>query len=154
MSATDDNRTAKQLRKPAAQLSSKVLGVGQIGYATDTKVTKIGDGVTAWSSLPALGGGGSLPYNVYTALISQSYTNDPTAIVLENTIGSIVWTRRGLATYDATLIGAFPVGSTFVLVSSPFTAFDENQTGDIITLRPPGFKDGFTNVSIEIRVYP
>lgn len=50
----------------------------------------------------------SRPYKVYTALLTQTGTNAPTAVVLENTLGgTIVWARVGTGAYSATLTGAF-----------------------------------------------
>ena len=42
------------------------------------------------------------PYKVYTALLSQSGTDAPVAIVLENTLGGeIVWSRDTIGQYEA-----------------------------------------------------
>jgi hypothetical protein len=49
------------------------------------------------------------PYKVYIALLSQSGKgNAPTAKILENTIGNIVWIATSPGVYRATLVGAFP----------------------------------------------
>lgn len=56
---------------------------------------------------------------VYRALLSQSGSGVPTATILENTIGSIVWTRPGSGQYLATLVGAFPASKVFVTCGSP-----------------------------------
>ena len=50
----------------------------------------------------------------YKALLTQTGTNAPTAVVLENTIGNIVWTRAGTGSYVGTLTGVFTVGSTYI----------------------------------------
>lgn len=51
-----------------------------------------------------------LGYKVYRALLSQSGTNAPTAVVLENTLGgTLVWTRSNAGKYVGTLAGAFPI---------------------------------------------
>src|SRR3990167_5465013 len=44
---------------------------------------------------------------VYKALLTQAGTDAPTAIILENTIGNIVWSRNGVGDYLGTLTGAF-----------------------------------------------
>ncbi len=49
----------------------------------------------------------------YKALITQVGTSAPTVIVLENTIGDIVWTYSGVGAYRGTLVGAFPLAKTF-----------------------------------------
>jgi hypothetical protein len=57
-------------------------------------------------------------YERYIALISQSSTNDPTVIELENTIGPIVWTRNSTGIYYGTLTGAFTLDKTYVMLSN------------------------------------
>lgn len=45
----------------------------------------------------------SRPYKVYTALLSQTGTDDPVATVLENTLGvTITWSRTSSGDYEAT----------------------------------------------------
>lgn len=46
-------------------------------------------------------------YKVYAALFSQVGTAAPTVTVLNNTIGTIVWTYSTIGTYYGTLTGAF-----------------------------------------------
>lgn len=59
-----------------------------------------------------------LPYKVYSALLTQTGTNDPTATVLGNSLSAaIAWTRTGAGTYIGTLIGAFPASKVLILVS-------------------------------------
>lgn len=75
---------------------------------------KVGDGVTRWNSLPFA----ITPYKVYRALLSQSGTDDPTATVLENTLGDVVWTRNSAGSYLATTTaGVLPVGQTFAFAA-------------------------------------
>lgn len=48
------------------------------------------------------------PYNVYSALVTQSGTSAPTVDVLENTLsGSVTWARTAAGSYTATLAGEF-----------------------------------------------
>lgn len=51
--------------------SNRVLASGEPGYAIDTEEFKIGDGVTAWSSLTAIAGGGSGINNVIEDITPQ-----------------------------------------------------------------------------------
>lgn len=60
---------------------------------------------------------GTSTYKVYTALLTQIGTNNPVATVLENTVGSIIWTRDSTGTYVGTLTGAFTTDKTFLLTS-------------------------------------
>lgn len=55
---------------------------------------------------------------VYVALLTQASTQAPTAAVLKNTIGTIVWTRGTTGTYVGTLTGAFTVDKTIPGVAS------------------------------------
>ena len=57
-------------------------------------------------------------YKKYIGLISQSTTNDPTVIELENTIGPIVWTRTAVGIYFGTLAGVFTLDKTYVMLSN------------------------------------
>lgn len=56
-------------------------------------------------------------YRIYRALLTQTGTNAPTAVVLENTIGNIVWSYDSPGVYYGTLTGAFPANKTFVTYS-------------------------------------
>jgi hypothetical protein len=58
-------------------------------------------------------------YKVYTALLTQTGEDAPTAIVLENTLGgNIVWSRDNEGSYIATLNGAFVEDKTFTLINA------------------------------------
>jgi len=60
-----------------------------------------------------------IPYKVYTALLTQTGTSAPTAIVLENTLGgTVVWTRLSTGTYVGTLASAFTVNKTAAFITS------------------------------------
>ncbi len=101
-------------------------------------------------------------YKVYSALISQSGTSDPTVIVLENTIGVIAWTYNAPGTYIGTLLGAFVADKTFSIITNntvSYSSFQYNSTDDI-DIQTKDYltntnTDGLLiNTSIEIRVYP
>jgi len=102
----------------------------------------------------------SLPYKVYTALLTQTGTNPPVATVLEDTIGNVYWEYLGIGMYDAISNGNFTINKTFILVSvesgltwqvspSPYGDGDkiyfEAGASDVYT-------DGAT-FQVEIRVY-
>ena len=102
------------------------------------------------------------PYKVYTALLTQSGTSAPTATVLENTIGAIVWTRNGAGEYYGTLSGAFTSNKTWC--SPPLSAntgdFVGVQVGrldnNIVVVKSLVFgnsDDELSETAIEIRVY-
>lgn len=102
-------------------------------------------------------------FQKYTALLTQSGTSDPTATVLaSNQIGSIVWTRAGLGAYTGTLTGAFTSGKTFIIVGQNADGITANcfrNNNNTVTLKTyltstGGSTDVFTDLSIEIRVYP
>lgn len=121
-----------------------------------------GTDVTVNGNLVVTGTNNIRPYKVYTGLISQTGTNDPTVVIMENTIGNIVWQRIAAGQYTATLTNAFTVDKTYLVVG-PFQYLYNtsctflrnnasilglaNQTNNIIG---DGILD---NTPIEIRVY-
>ena len=56
-------------------------------------------------------------YKKYVALMTQTGTAAPTVVVLENTIGDIVWTRDSTGIYEGTLTGAFTLDKTYTMMS-------------------------------------
>jgi hypothetical protein len=106
-------------------------------------------------------------YKKYVALLSQSGTNAPTAIILENTIGDIIFNYIAVGVYEAVLVGQFLSNKTWVIGGS---ADISAGTGDFATLDIKRFDDDtitlttFDNfspsnnmlfdTSIEIRIYP
>lgn len=122
---------------------------------------------------------GARPYKVYTALVQKIGAQNPTVIVLENTIGNIVWTRYALGKDRATLTGAFTSGKTIVFlgtgnnqpliydtpvsVNNSDYGFWYATTTDYIQINKGYYDasqgilvwaDGYYYISIEIRVYP
>jgi hypothetical protein len=102
---------------------------------------------------------------IYTALLTQSGTGNPTATVLgTNEIGSIVWTRNSAGNYTATLSGAFTANKTWLVVQrgDQNGGFVNNilswtsANALLLTVQDNSATpaDNFTNISIEIRVYP
>lgn len=104
------------------------------------------------------------PYKSYVALLTQTSTNAPIPIVLENTIGTIVWTYDSTGSYIGTLTGAFTVDKTFlvcsitngdkdIIIQSSVTPSPDTvlvYSWDTGTLA----NDILVNTPIEIRVYP
>jgi hypothetical protein len=102
----------------------------------------------------------SVTYKKYVALLTQSGTDAPTAIVLENTIGDIVWTYYSTGEYLGTLANAFTEDKTFlfayILPTSVIKIERNNEdqinvgTTDNLLAKTNGL---LNNTSIEIRVY-
>jgi hypothetical protein len=71
-------------------------------------------------SIVNLVGNGGRPYNVYTALLTQSGTSAPVATVLENTLGAtITWSYVGVGQYYATASSAvFTASKTTGILSN------------------------------------
>jgi len=105
----------------------------------------------------------TLGYKVYIALISQTSTSAPTVTVLQNTIGTIVWTRDAAGEYYGTLVGAFTTDKTYFTVMDTSLDIDmERQLNgnDAVYIATAVAStqvktDGLLTVCpIEIRVYP
>ena len=99
------------------------------------------------------------PYKIYRALLTQTGTNIPTAIVLENTIGNIVWSRPVQGAYMGILIGAFTTNATSILnnVTGHFSVASYSASVDSVILSTRNFTGGaidsaMTNMTIEIKV--
>jgi len=94
-------------------------------------------------------------YLVYTAVLSQSGEDAPTANVKTNTLGAVVWTRVSIGTYNGTLAGAFPSGRTWYVCapnSSQLTL--ARIDANVVQVSGGGDDDQLVNFPIEIRVYP
>lgn len=128
----------------------------------DIVAPESGTDVTVDGNLIVTGTNNIRPYKVYAGLISQTGTDAPTVVIMENTIGNIVWSRNIAGYYQGYLAGEFLADKTFLIIGlSPFlynTSFTfnrgnddavniQNQTNDIMT---DGILD---NTPIEIRVY-
>lgn len=126
------------------------------------------DGIQAmFENLAGGGEEGGASYLVYAAILSQSGTDNPVANVLENTLGgTVVWARDNAGSYTGTLSNAFTVNKTWVgpkiqYKSAP-TVDDEYLTIVRDSASAIGLDhfsageqvDVFTNIPIEIRVYP
>lgn len=107
-------------------------------------------------------------YKVYTALLSQSGTNAPTAIVLENTTNieiNFLRTEAGRYTINYSLTGAGPEQVFLIMPQMKLNGFEEQViyymvvvTAGLIYLDTyreiSGYDDELlTNVPIEIRFY-
>jgi len=101
---------------------------------------------------------------VYRALLSQVGTDDPTAKLLESTLGAIVWTRSSAGVYVGTLLGAFTADKTFLLIgrngvadvcSYDFLRVDNDSVAiNSFDGAPVLADDLLSNTPIEIVVYP
>ena len=105
-------------------------------------------------------------YTKYVANINQSGTAAPSALIFENTIGNIVWTRTAVGQYQGALAGAFPVTSK-VWLAKPQATGSGLRYNLTFAGTAPGFVylyqyaddnttliDNIDLASIEIRVYP
>jgi hypothetical protein len=80
--------------------------------------------------------GGSAPYLVYTALLSQTGTDAPVEEkVFINTIGAIVWTREALGNYRGTLAGAFGANAVCPTFADP----DNNAVYGVLNYSTSGY---------------
>jgi hypothetical protein len=59
----------------------------------------------------------ALPYKVYSALITQTGATDPTAFVLENTLGTITFDYITNGTYNILSSNLFVLDKTFIFIN-------------------------------------
>ena len=106
-------------------------------------------------------------YKKYVALLTQSGANPPTAVVLENTIGNIVWTYLNTGNYVAGLTNGF-TGNVWAIIGTKGVEAGPVQpiahcnlykySNDEAVLRTYNQQNQISNdllwkTSIEIRVY-
>ena len=105
------------------------------------------------------------PYKVYVALITQTASNSPVAIELENTFGfSPTFSYSTQGQYRLEMTGQFTSQKTVVFVGTPIVNFSHfmssRTTDDLVRLTTIDVNaGGATNslldeTSIEVRVYP
>ena len=110
-----------------------------------------------------LNGSAVVPYKKYIALISQIGTNDPTAIVLENSLGDLLFTRISAGFYEITSSSLFTLDLTYMILAnvnggvgsiyyntSSSLYFD---TRDLTSAGNPPTDNLLINTTLEIRVY-
>jgi hypothetical protein len=94
--------------------------------------------------LNGTGSVGSGSYKKYVATLNQTGANAPTATILENTLGNLVWSYDSVGWYYGTLTGVFTSGRTVVLLSRQF--FIRETGGVVITYEV--ISDRYNNDSI------
>lgn len=106
-------------------------------------------------------------YKQYTALLTQTSTDNPIATVLKNTYNDTpIWTRNDVGYYLATITtNEFTIGKTTVIVTgsdnktgyAEITAYGNYDDNFIEILQAlysnAAPEDGFKNVTIEIKTY-
>jgi hypothetical protein len=103
-----------------------------------------------------------IQYNKYVANLSQTSTDDPTALIFENSMDEITWTRTAIGEYLGTPSTPFDVTNTFVTIGNVYesiiTSAYVNTDGNIVvkTYQVDGLElvdIALNNSPIEIRVY-
>ena len=100
------------INKTDDDLTNQLQVAGTISASPATTANQ----VPTWGQVQAI----AKPYKVYTALLTQTGTNAPVAIVLENTLGgTVTFERSGVGNYTAVSVGnLFTLDKTVVFNSS------------------------------------
>ena len=126
----------------------------------DEKIEAIQTSITEIEAdLPA-----PLGYKEYEALITQTGTSAPTAIIGSNTLlGTPVLGYSAIGEYTITLTGAFTVNKTYVYMTPnkiDFPYIITRTSSDVITIvvgysfaLPPAINGKMNNTPVRIRVY-
>lgn len=107
------------------------------------------------------GDNADITYESYVALLSQSGTENPSSVVLENTLElGINWTRESQGKYVGTLDKDITIGKTVIFYTTPTThtgvrgeIISDNQVRIELQNGINAFMDNFTNLSFELRQY-
>lgn len=105
------------------------------------------------------------PYKVYTALLDQAGTSDPTVELMENTTGaSMSWTRVDAGEYVCTASSSVFTNKKTMVFFTPGSEYKPrlfsciSETEDTVKIRVWNVLenqiDALTRASVEIRVYP
>jgi len=108
----------------------------------------------------------AIPYKVYTAIITQSFTSAPVATVLQNTLGgNLTWTYDSIGSYQVSSDGLFTLNKTTLTCSNMwydiprvYPNFEEsNFPNNIKILNISSYNkfqvNGIEKAFVEIRVY-
>lgn len=147
----EDSTVIFQILRDGAVISSGIYDCFQVEVKSGINITGNTENMAA-------------RYKVYTALLTQSGMDAPTAVVLENTIGTIVWSYSSAGEYQGTLNGAFTLNKSWAIGGTGsnaatilFFEFDVSAnvfnffTHDVGT--GSNEDDRLLNTPIEIRVY-
>jgi hypothetical protein len=100
-------------------------------------------------------------FKTYVSLISQTSENNPTSVVLENTLNlNISWLRESRGKYIGTTSASIDINKTVVFYTTPTThtgvrgeIVGNNQIRMELQNGINAFEDNFNNLSFELRVY-
>jgi hypothetical protein len=105
-----------------------------------------------------------LPYSSYTAILSQAGVAAPTASILANSVGTVTFGYTAVGQYTINSAALFTSAKTAFFVSMGGSAFDDafviakrissSQYQLLVTAVGAGFSNAWSDLSIEIRVYP
>jgi hypothetical protein len=110
------------------------------------------------SQLAAFANSYDLGYTVYTALVNQDGTADPTQTILQNTTGqTLTWARTSAGLYTVTSGAAlFTADKTIVFFESNhiYTQLNWTRTSTtVITVNTNEEDDRISNAPFEVRIY-
>ena len=125
-------------------------------------VPVVQDGETVRTTTQDIADLGGASYLKYVALLTQTGTDAPTAIVLENTLGgTVVWTRSEAGVYAGTLSGVFTENKTAIFLGAAvgniiqYGFWDSTNFISLLTTEGGVAADEKLYLTpIEIRVYP
>lgn len=133
------------------------IGDGLRGIVIGDNKTLQEDGIIT----PRINGAAAVE-QTYVALLTQSGTTDPSAVVLSDNIGAIAWTRTNVGEYLGTPITPFDALNTFVIIgnvehdhlASAFVNSDGNIVVKTTNTQNHQHKDDkLLNSPIEVRIY-
>ena len=101
-----------------------------------------------------------LGYTVYTALLTQTGNNAPSATILKNnTNATLTWSRVGSGDYNVTASSnLFTNNKTLVFVnagshSNTHNVYWERVSDTVVKIKTHNTDDDLTNASFEVRIY-
>ena len=105
-----------------------------------------------------------LPYSSYTAILSQAGVAAPTASILANSVGTVTFGYTTVGQYTINSSALFTSAKTAIFLTMGGSTYDDafaivkrvssSQYQLLVTAVGAGFNNVWSDLSIEIRVYP
>lgn len=155
-------------RKDAPKIESGIVApasipsqIGDIYVDTAAEILYFAKGFASSADwIPSSG----LPYSSYTAILSQAGVAAPTASILANSIGTVTFGYTTVGQYTINSSALFTSGKTAIFLTMGGSTYDDafaivkrvssSQYQLLVTAVGAGFNNVWSDLSIEIRVYP
>ena len=141
--------------------ASTPIKIGDVYVDTAAEILYFAKGIVSSADwIPSSG----LPYSSYTAILSQAGVAAPTASILANSVGTVTFGYTTVGQYTINSSALFTSAKTAIFLTMGGSTYDDafaivkrvssSQYHLLVTAVGAGFNNVWSDLSIEIRVYP